>query len=388
MREVAGWQRPGRWLLGREVRQEASSGAPSPLVGPSSGPTSAEALDLLPTGIVLVDANGLMVRRNAAADALVDSWEDGVLGRRVLERLVEAVRPGSRPITEQVRTPGAFARVFEVRVRAVFAPSLDGDASSTEDRVPTGAVAMFDDVTERVRIESVRRDFVANVSHELKTPVGAISLLTEALAGEKDPQVVERLTGRIGTEARRMSGLVEDLLDLRAAEEGDVGELAVIDLVGVVTEVVERVEPLAQRRGVYFDVDLPVAAQVNGVRTQLFSLVRNLVENGVKYSDKEGTVHLRLSSPRNTTGIADETDDKVVFQVIDHGMGIPERDLDRVFERFYRVDRARARDTGGSGLGLSIVRNVVKEHGGVVELDSREGVGTTVTVRLPTGPTR
>jgi len=358
------------------------------VVGPSSGPTSAEALDLLATGIVLADATGRMVRRNAAADALVDSWEDGVVGRRIRERLADAVRPGSRPITEQVRTPGDLARVFEVRVRTVFAPALDGDTSSTEDRAPTGAVAMFDDVTQRVRIESVRRDFVANVSHELKTPVGAISLLAEALVGENDLEVVERLTGRIGTEARRMSDLVEDLLDLRSAEEGDVGESAVIDLVGVVTEVVERVEPLAQRRGVDFDVDLPDAAQVNGVRTQLLSLVRNLVENGVKYSDEEGTVRLQLSSPLHTSGVAAGTDGQVVFRVIDHGMGIPDRDLDRVFERFYRVDRARARDTGGSGLGLSIVRNVVKEHGGVVELDSREGEGTTVTVRLPAGPTR
>ncbi len=340
----------------------------------ASGPSSAEALDLLPTGIVLADASGRVVRRNAAADALVDSWEDGVLGRRIVERLAEAVRPGAAPSREQVRTPGGHPRVYEVAVRPVTGPGPVGVA----DPPVTGAVAVVDDVTERVRIEAVRRDFVANVSHELKTPVGAISLLAEALEDERDPEVVERLTGRIGTEARRVSDLVEDLLDLRAIEEGGVSGPGLVDLVEVAGEVVERVEPMAQRHGVAVVADLPAAAPVTGVRTQLLSLVRNLVENGVKYSDVGGTVRLGVSVDDGSARVA----------VADDGMGIPARDLDRVFERFYRVDRARTRDTGGSGLGLSIVRNVVHGHGGTVRIDSREGEGTTVHVSLPIGSPR
>jgi two-component system sensor histidine kinase SenX3 len=236
-------------------------------------------------------------------------------------------------------------------------------------------VALFEDITERVRVEAVRRDFVANVSHELKTPVGAISLLAEALEGERDPEVVERLTGRIGNEARRVSGLVEDLLDLRSIEEGDVGGATTVDLVEVAAEVLERVEPLAQRRGVSLEAELPASAEVIGIHTQLLSLLRNLVENGVKYSDTGGSVQLNISKNGN----------EIVVRVTDRGMGIPQRDHDRVFERFYRVDRARTRDTGGSGLGLSIVRNVVQGHRGNVELTSQEGEGTTVTVRLPIG---
>ena len=348
-------------------------GGTGPGSGAGTGPTSAEALDLLPTGIVLADETGRMVRRNAAADALVDSWEDGVLGRRIVERLAEVVRPGSGPTREQVRTPGPVARVFEVSVRPIAAADrVSADSSGTG--TGTGAVALFEDVTERLRVEAVRRDFVANVSHELKTPVGAISLLAEALDGERDPEVVERLTGRIGTEARRVS----DLVDLRASEEGDGGAAASVDLVEVATEVVDRVEPMARRLGVAVEADLPspgpaAGLRVDGVRTQILSLLRNLVENGVKYSDEGGEVRIHLS----------EIDGDVVLRVVDRGVGIPPGDHVRVFERFYRVDRARNRDTGGSGLGLSIVRNVVHGHGGTVELDSREGEGTTVTVTLP-----
>lgn len=334
----------------------------------TSGPTSAEALDMLSTGIVLADRTGQMVRRNAAADALVDSWDDGVVGRRVLERLSDAVRPGASATIEQVRTSGVQPRVYEVTVRPVGVGSPIGQISN-------GAVALFDDITERVRVEAVRRDFVANVSHELKTPVGAISLLAEALEGERDLEVVERLTGRIGNEARRVSDLVEDLLDLRSIEEGDVGGATTLDLVEVAAEVLERVQPLAQRRGVSMEAGLPAVARVIGNHAQLLSLLRNLLENGVKYSDAGGSVQLDIA----------KNGDEMVVRVADRGIGIPQRDHDRVFERFYRVDRARARDTGGSGLGLSIVRNVVQGHRGSVELASQEGEGTTVTVRLPVG---
>ena len=170
-----------------------------------------------------------------------------------------------------------------------------------------------------------------------------------------------------------MSDLVEDLLDLRAIEESDASSPTTVDLVSVAAEVVDRVEPLADRRGVSMVAEYHDTAPVTGVRTQLLSLVRNLVENGVKYSDDGDTVRLSV------TGRGEE----VEVRVSDEGIGIPKDDHSRVFERFYRVDRARARDTGGSGLGLSIVRNVVQSHGGSVELHSREGEGTTVTVRLP-----
>ena len=164
-------------------------------------------------------------------------------------------------------------------------------------------------------------------------------------------------------------------LDLSRIEEAPPGRLESVDLASVVGEVVDRVGPTAERRHIALDVEVPVGVGVAGSRSQLLSLVRNLVENAVKYSDSGTTVAVRVSR---------DADDAVV-EVVDRGIGIPAADLDRVFERFYRVDRARTRETGGSGLGLSIVRHVVQAHGGTVRLASTEGEGTTVTVRLPAG---
>jgi two-component system sensor histidine kinase SenX3 len=172
-----------------------------------------------------------------------------------------------------------------------------------------------------------------------------------------------------------VASIVDDLLDLSRIEEAPPGRLESVDLASVVGEVVDRVGPTAERRHIALDVEVPGGVGVAGSRGQLLSLVRNLVENAVKYSDGGTTVAVRVSR---------DADDAVV-EVADRGIGIPAADLDRVFERFYRVDRARTRETGGSGLGLSIVRHVVQAHGGTVRLASTEGEGTTVTVRLPAG---
>jgi two-component system sensor histidine kinase SenX3 len=318
-------------------------------------------LDSIPLGVVVGDTTGVPVFRNAAADALVDSWEDGVVGRLVAERLVAAA--GGRGSSGQVRMPGSPPRLIEVTAVALAAPGAS-------------AVVVFDDVTERHRQEAVRRDFVANVSHELKTPIGALCLLAETLADEREPEVVARLTSHIGTESQRAAAIVESLLDLSRIEEAPVEAVGPVDLAGVANEVVERMRPMAGRRGVSVDVDVADAVDVLGSRDQLVSMVRNLVENAVKYSNDGDAVTVRL--------VGDEAG--ALIEVVDQGMGIPAADLERVFERFYRVDRARARETGGSGLGLSIVRHVAQSHGGRVDLASTEGQGTTVTVRLPVRP--
>jgi two-component system sensor histidine kinase SenX3 len=259
--------------------------------------------------------------------------------------------------------PGSPPRLIEVTAVALATPGAS-------------AVVVFDDVTERHRQEAVRRDFVANVSHELKTPIGALCLLAETLADEREPEVVARLTSHIGTESLRAAAIVESLLDLSRIEEAPVEAVGPVDLAGVANEVVERMRPMAGRRGVSVDVDVADAVDVLGSRDQLVSMVRNLVENAVKYSNDGDAVTVRL--------VGDEAG--ALIEVVDQGMGIPAADLERVFERFYRVDRARARETGGSGLGLSIVRHVAQSHGGRVDLASTEGQGTTVTVRLPVRP--
>ncbi len=353
------------WLAGRR--------------GPGEGPGRPEAdqheggdrdladavLDMVPLGVVVADGSGKPVLRNTAADAIVDSWLDGVVGRLVGERLADAA--SGEASDEQVRTPGPPVRVLEVVARPLGPPGSEA-----------GAVAILEDVTERNRQESVRRDFVANVSHELKTPIGALSLLAETLPGETDPEVVARLAARIEAESQRVGSMIEDLLDLSRIEGEPSDRVGLVDLAHLVEEVVERLLPMADQRGVSVHVNLagpPGDVAVHGIRSQLLSMVRNLVENAVKYSDQGGQVEVEV-------GVAGGEGVGVV-QVSDTGIGIPARDLERVFERFYRVDRARNRETGGTGLGLSIVRNVAHGHGGRVELESEEGMGTTVTVRIP-----
>ncbi len=322
-------------------------------------------LDVIPLGIVVADENGEAVYRNTTADALVDSWVDGVVGHLVVECLVAAAAGDSS--SEQVRTPGSSSHILQVVARP-----LQSDDSGVG---VVGAVAILEDITERSRQEAVRRDFVANVSHELKTPIGALSLLAETLVAETDPDVLGRLSARIETESQRVGSIIEDLLDLSRIEGESPDRVEVLDLAGLAAQVVERVLPIAEQRGISIRVEANSGVHIEASRNQMVSMMRNLVENAVKYSDDGGKVTVSLRSD----------DGGVRFEVSDDGIGVPERDIERVFERFYRVDRARTRETGGTGLGLSIVRNVVLAHGGQVDLSSTEGSGTTVLVRLPTG---
>jgi two-component system sensor histidine kinase SenX3 len=239
---------------------------------------------------------------------------------------------------------------------------------------PLGIVAVLDDVSDRRRLEAVRRDFVANVSHELKTPVGALSLLAETLLAEHDPEVSQRLAGRIQDESLRVNRIIEDLLDLSRieAEEHPPREPLLGSL--IMAEAVERVRSAAEQRGVKLLVDEPdPPVTLMGDRRQLVAALNSLLENAVKYSDEGSSVEV--------FGLANGG--WVELVVRDQGIGIPARDLERIFERFYRVDHGRSRQTGGTGLGLSIVRHVVNNHQGLVHVDSREGEGSTFTLRLP-----
>ena len=237
-----------------------------------------------------------------------------------------------------------------------------------------GMIAVIDDVSERRRLEEVRRDFVANVSHELKTPMGAIGLLAETLLEETEPEIANRLADRIHTEAFRISRIIDDLLDLSRieSEEAPPREPVLVNL--VMAEAAERVRAAADQRNVEVKLEEPSPpVAVLGDRRQLTSAVYNLLENAVKFSYEGGIVHLSGSVEDNDVTIA----------VADRGIGIPARDLERIFERFYRVDHGRSRSTGGTGLGLSIVRHVAQNHRGRVDVESREGEGTTFTLHLP-----
>jgi two-component system sensor histidine kinase SenX3 len=242
---------------------------------------------------------------------------------------------------------------------------------------PTGALAIIDDVSERRRLEAVRRDFVANISHELKTPVGALGLLAETITAEDDPAVTRRLAARMTGEAERVGRIIDDLLALSRIEAEEHPVREPVGVGTVVKEAIERIASLAEAQRITLTTEgVGRRHTVRGDRRQLVSAVANLLENACKYSEDGSSVGVTSWADGNWVEIA----------VRDEGVGIPASDLERIFERFYRVDRARSRDTGGTGLGLAIVRHVAGNHRGEVRVESREGEGSIFTLRLPAGP--
>jgi two-component system phosphate regulon sensor histidine kinase PhoR len=230
------------------------------------------------------------------------------------------------------------------------------------------------DITQRRRLEVLRRDFVANASHELKTPVAAVRALAETLltALPDDPEAGRRFAERIARETERLDALAGDLLDLSRVERGAL-DVEPVDLVGLVKEVVGGYADRAEERHIKLSTEVEPGVALRGDRAQLGLLLSNLIDNALRYTPAKGAVCVRLNAAES----------RAVLQVSDTGPGIPAGELSRVFERFYRVDKARARQTGGTGLGLAIVRHVAEAHGGTVRVDSELGRGSSFTVSLP-----
>jgi two-component system sensor histidine kinase SenX3 len=319
----------------------------------------AEALDAVGEAVVIVDATGEVVLRNRAADRFQDARHADALAGDALRELLDRAR-GGEECSRELQLFGPPPEVFWMTARPLVA----------DDR-RIGAVGLVRDVTESRRIETVRRDFVANVSHELKTPVGALAVLAETLAAVSDPTVAQQLAERISAEATRVGAIVDDLLDLgqieshaAAREPVSVGEL--------IEAAVDRIEAAAAASGHALRVSSCGATLVCD-RRQVVSAIANLLDNAMKYSEPGEPVSLTARA----------ADGWLTIEVRDNGVGIPSRDLDRIFERFYRVDRARSRTTGGTGLGLAIVRNVAHAHDGDVTVESREGEGSTFRLRMP-----
>jgi signal transduction histidine kinase len=248
---------------------------------------------------------------------------------------------------------------------------LRGSAIPTNDG---SVVLVVRDVTETRRLDQVRRDFVANASHELKTPAASIQAAAETIrtAAGEDPSVIPRFASQLEREAARLSRIVSDLLDLSRLESGSALDESVA-LDAIVRDEGERFEEPAAEAGVGLSVRADGIPRVRGSSRDLALLVRNLVDNAIRYTRPGGHVDVDLTGD----------DGEVVLAIVDTGLGIPSRDLPRIFERFYRVDRARSRETGGTGLGLSIVKHVAENHGGRVVVTSELGQGTRFEVRLP-----
>jgi two-component system sensor histidine kinase SenX3 len=317
-------------------------------------------LQALPLGVVVVDSDGSVLLRNSQADQVLGVLHlDVLVGEAVDAHLADALAGSTRESTLEVYGPPRRT------LRLCGSPVPLSDAKSA-------ALVTIEDVTERVRLDAARTDLVANLTHELKTPVGGLALLAETLAEEDEPEVVQRLAPKLVTEAHRLSRIVDELLELSRIELGGLGEPEVVAVGVILRDACERVRPLAASHRIEVH-PAPECAELIGNPHQMVSALGNLVENAVKYSD-----------PGSLVEIESAVDGPWVELIVrDHGIGIPARDLDRIFERFYRVDKARSRATGGTGLGLSIVRHVAANHGGTVVVESREGEGSTFTLRLP-----
>ncbi len=324
-----------------------------------------EAIEMIHHGVVVVDANGFEVFRNSAAEA-IGSARDGrsLVESRLQELLLEALEGRTKRSTVELFGPPA--QLFEVSAFPAKVESGDG------------ALAMIEDRTEFRRTETIRRDFVANISHELKSPIGALGLLAETLFDETDPELRRRLAERMVTETARVSNTIDDLLELSRIEFGEDVQFEDLEVAAIVSEAVGRIQTSAEQGGVEICNSVGGGWVILGERRQLVSAIYNLLDNAVKYSDPGSRVRISTSG--------DPTGRFVRIDISDEGIGIPRRSLDRIFERFYRVDPARSRNTGGTGLGLAIVRHAAANHGGTVSAHSVEGQGSTFTLDLPMRP--
>ena len=324
-----------------------------------------QALAAVPQGVVVGDDQGAVVFQNDPAASLLDQYGRESEARTAVSKLLSAAADG-RSESGEVEVEGPPRRTLRLQATPLH-----------DEQRTLGGIVVIEDHSERNRHEAVRREFVDNLGQELKRPVGALGLLAETLAAESDPVVVSRLSRRLHHEAQRVSRVVDDLMLLSRmdADERPAPEAVPIHL--IVAQAAERVRAAAQEKDMTVNFGEPAQRlSVMGDRRLLVSAVYNLLDNAVKFSPNRSVVEVR----------GRQDGDWVEISVRDQGIGIPEADLEHIFERFYRVEGAKSRHVGGTGLGLAIVRHVVGTHRGEVRVESEEGKGSTFVLRLPAGP--
>jgi len=293
--------------------------------------------------------------------------------------ILKDIRITSQPILNLVRAVRRSGEYQEQTLALPRGPLGDGTHDLVVRVSPIGdegliAVLIFDD-SEFHRLDSMRRDFVANISHELKTPIGALSILAEAvLEASDDPTAIKKFASRMQVEATRLSELVQEVINLsRLQDEDPLKNAEVLDVATIAREAIDESRLAAEKQKIEIVFSDQESCLVLGDKGQLRMAMSNLINNAINYSPVSTRVGIGVNCK----------DDLVEFTVTDQGVGIPEKDLERIFERFYRVDPARSRETGGTGLGLSIVKHVASNHGGDISVWSLEGQGSTFTLRLP-----
>ncbi len=321
----------------------------------------ASVLSVLRSSAVVVGADDTVVKASAPAYAMGLVSGTNLMSAELAELVAEVRRDGQIRETELLmERHHATPRHVTVRIAPLSS---------------TLVLALVEDRTRERRVERVRRDFVANVSHELKTPVGAIRLLSEAVGdAADDPEAVRRFAGRMLTESDRLARLVQQIIELSRLQDDDpLDSPVIVSVDDVVAAAVDATTIDANARGIKIVAGGVEGLKVFGNEEQVRAAVANLVANAVAYSGSDSTV---LVSTKCVDGM-------VELSVVDQGIGIPTDELERIFERFYRVDPARHRSTGGTGLGLSIVKHVAATHGGEIRVWSVEGQGSTFTLTLP-----
>lgn len=345
------------------IRAEPAASYPEPAPNPAgTGPW--ELFDHISEGVLLLDDRLRPVLANAAAGRILGLQSRELPGRLPSEEVVIVAR--------RAREEGAeieelmtlwFPSRATIKARAM---PVDGGRS---------VLLILQDVTEESLAQRIRREFVAHASHELKSPVASMQALAEAVhqAAADDPTAASRFSHKLVLEATRLGRLISDLLDLSRLEDPATLPEEPMDLGEVAHREVAQARPAAEAKGMELDARVTPHVWVKGDDQQLGLLMRNLLENAVRYTPEGGAIALEV----------DLVGDMAVISVSDTGIGIPLESQGRIFERFYRVDRARSRDKGGTGLGLAIVKHVAELHGGEVTLSSELGVGSTFTTRIP-----
>jgi two-component system sensor histidine kinase SenX3 len=340
---------------------ETQTRPPTP-PAPTLPPGIAAVLSVLRSSALVVDSSEQVLKASAPAIAMGLVRDRQIAVRELADLVRQVRRDGQIRETELVvqREQGTPPRHVSARVAPLSSQLV---------------LALVEDRTREKRVESIRRDFVANVSHELKTPVGAIRLLSDAVIdAADDPEAVQRFAGRMHTESERLARLVQQIIELSRLQGDDpLDEPVPVEVDDLLDRVVDENLTDANASGINLVHDGEEGLVLLGSREQVAVAVGNLVANAVAYSPSGSTVVVAAKSGESTVDIS----------VTDQGIGIPADEIDRIFERFYRVDPARHRSTGGTGLGLSIVKHVAASHGGDVRVWSVEGQGSTFTLTLP-----
>jgi two-component system sensor histidine kinase SenX3 len=328
---------------------------------------SAELLEVLSAAAVVLNPANVAVRATAGALAM------GLLRNR------ELLHPELGNLVDQARQSGAI-EALDTEIKTGLRNNSVFVAARATAIGDGNVLLLVEDRTEAKRLDETRRDFIANISHELKTPIGAISLLAEAIAdASDDPETVKKFSKNLGKESKRLSNLVKDVIQLSRFQSAEIVTNAeLVDLSIVISEAVERNSFRAERKNIKVRFLAPEGTEVIGDHEMLVVAVKNLIENAIIYSDEGETIGVGL---KVGDGVAE-------ISVSDTGIGIQQEDQKRIFERFYRVDPSRSRQTGGTGLGLSIVKHVALGHKGEVRVFSKPGVGSTFTLRIPLADTK